>query len=162
MKKNNNTKNGFALYTAVVVTGILILISYVTANLASKELLLSVSGADSHTAFYNTDSGFECAMYWDLKNPNAVPPGSVSAFDANNPAPPPITCNGVSAPITSALDTLGNPTRTFQISLPQGCSTVKVTKFISGVNTGTTLIESRGYNACSGSHRLERGVKIQY
>lgn len=147
-----NKNRGYALYTAIILTGVLILVSYITANLSIKQLLLSVSGADSHVAFYNTDSGLECALYADLQN------GPTSAFDAVSPSPT-ITCNGGTIPLSPGTDASGNPTSTFQLTLSQGCATVTVTKIPS---TATTLIESRGYNVCSGSHKLERGVKIQY
>jgi hypothetical protein len=86
MNKLNQRKNGYALYYAIVLTGILILVAYVTANISIKELALSTAAGDSHTAFYNADTGLECALYWDLQNP-----GGTSAFSSATPGS--ISCN---------------------------------------------------------------------
>src|SRR5579872_6456435 len=94
--QKRNKKRGYALYTAIILTGILILVAYVTANLAVKELLISNASSDSHIAFYNADTGVECAMYWDLKN------GAVSAFDPSTPGS--VNCNGQT--ITSGSQTV--------------------------------------------------------
>jgi len=51
----------------------------------------------------------------------------------------------------------GSGTSTFQIPVGASCAIVTVTK--SGVNT---TIESKGYNTCSGSNRLERAIRITY
>lgn len=153
MTKKNNYKKGYALYTAIILTGVLILVSYVTANISAKELLFSISQADSHLAFYNADTGSECAMYWDVKNPNATPPGSLSAFDVSTSGN--ITCNNQTFTVGGG----GNLTNTFTLNLSQGCATVSVTK---DVVNGTTQIKSYGYNVCPGARRLERGITIIY
>lgn len=88
-QKNVRMNSGYALYFAIIITGLLILISYVTANISIKELSLSTTAADSHTAFYNADAGLECALYWDIKNPGGT--AGLSAFDPSTPAT--ITCN---------------------------------------------------------------------
>ena len=158
-----NKKNGYALYTAIILTGFLILISYVTANLSIKELALSTIAADSHLAFYNADGGIECALYADVKN------GATSAFDINTGGT--VTCNSQS--ITTGSQTVqtsptqssrvggggvSNRTSIFQLNFSQGCAIVSVTKNADG----TTFMQSKGYNSCTGTKRLERGVQIQY
>jgi Tfp pilus assembly protein PilX len=161
-RKGDITNGGYALYTAIILTGMLILVSYATANLSIKELLISVSNADSHIAFYNADSGLECALYSDLQH------GAVSAFDTVTAGT--ITCSGqtittgsqtvATTPSQSSVIGGGGPgsVSIFQITLPNGCAIVAVTKN----NDGSTTIQSYGYNSCSGSRRLERGVEITY
>ena len=157
-RKIKNKRNaGYALYTAIILTSVLILIAYITADISSKELVLSSSSADSHLAFYNADSGVECALYWDVKNPSATPPGSSSGFDATTPDAN-ITCNNTSEPVTPGTDSSGDPTRTFTINFTTGCAVVTVTK---NADLSTT-INSLGYNSCSGSNRLERGITTTY
>lgn len=160
---NRKTKNGYALYTAIMLTSLLFLVAYSTLNIVIKQLELSSIGADSNLAFYNADSGIECAMYWDLKN------GSVSAFATSTAST--ISCNNQSVSTgsqtvstnPSSLSRIGgggnsNPVSIFQINFTRGCAIISVTK-----NTNnTTLIESRGYNSCSGSKRFERGIKVLY
>jgi hypothetical protein len=45
----------------------------------------------------------------------------------------------------------------FQLNFPVGCAIVSVVK-----NSNTTFIQSHGYNSCTGSKRVERGIQIQY
>lgn len=87
--ENKKTKNqkGFALLTAIIITGMLLLVSFVVADLSYKELILTSTGQQSQIAFYMADSGAECALYWDLKN------GPTSAFDPSNNSGS-VTCNG--------------------------------------------------------------------
>jgi Tfp pilus assembly protein PilX len=154
---------GYALYTSMILTSLLFLISYATLNLTLRQFLLSALGSQSHIAFYNADSGIECAMFWDLKN------GPTSAFATTTAGT--ITCNGQNISTGSQTVTTnpsqssriggggaGNPVSIFQLNFTTGCVIVSVTK---NPNT-TTQIESRGYNSCSGSKRYERGIKIQY
>ncbi len=156
-------KKGYALYTAMMLTSLLFLVAYSTLNIVIRQLELSSISSDSNIAFYNADSGVECAMYWDLKN------GSLSAFATSTAGT--ISCNSQSIstgsqtvltnPNTSSRIGGGgssNPVSIFQINFTRGCVVVSVTK-----NTNnTTLIESRGYNACSGNKRFERGIKVLY
>jgi Tfp pilus assembly protein PilX len=161
--KFNFKKNGYALYTAIIVTALFLIISYSVVNLSVRQLALSTLGSESHIAFYNADSGLECAMFWDIKN------GFISSFSTTTSSS--ISCNGQN--ITTGSQTVStnptqssriggggssNPTSIFQVNLTKGCAIVSVTK-----NTnGTTLIESRGYNLCSGNDRYERGIRVQY
>jgi hypothetical protein len=160
---NIKSEKGYALYMAIVLTGILFLVAYYTLNISLRQFLISSVGAESHIAFYNADSGIECAMYWDLKN------GSFSAFDINTSGS--INCNGQT--ITTGSQTVStfpsqssriggggssNPTSIFQISFTKGCAIVEVTK-----NPDlSTVIRSRGYNNCSSGRRYERGQIITY
>jgi hypothetical protein len=128
---NIKSEKGYALYMAIVLTGILFLVAYYTLNISLRQFLISSVGAESHIAFYNADSGIECAMYWDLKN------GSFSAFDINTSGS--INCNGQT--ITTGSQTVStfpsqssriggggssNPTSIFQISFTKGCAIVEV------------------------------------
>ena len=128
-----------------------------------RQFLLTSLGSESHIAFYNADSGLECAMYWDVKN------GPVSAFSTTTAGS--VNCNGQT--VTSGSQTVStvptqpsligggggvSPTSIFQLSLTKGCVIVTVTK---NPDT-TTQIQSRGYNSCSGTNRYERGIKVQY
>ena len=159
MLKTNIKKSGYALYTSIILTGVLILVAYATANLAIKELALSISGAESHIAFYNADSGLECALYGDTKN------GATSVFDVATPGT--LTCNGQSI-VTGSQTVQTSPSissviggaslSVFQLNFSQGCAIVYVNKNANG----TTYINSKGYNTCTTANRLERGVDITY
>ncbi|KKP56173.1 MAG: hypothetical protein UR80_C0037G0004 [Parcubacteria group bacterium GW2011_GWB1_35_5] len=160
-------KKGITLFIAVVIMGILLLISFAVINITLKATLFASSGRDSQYAFFAADAGIECAIYWD------------SAFDiskfATSTSGSPINCagktisNGGAIPGNSNPILIGgggsaNPTSTFYFTLDQGensvasCAIVTVTK-----NTdGSTYIKSRGYNTCDTSNprRIERGIEI--
>ncbi len=149
--KYKNSQSGYALFTSIILTGMLVLIAYATANFSIKQLLLTVSGSESHIAFYTADSGVECAMFWDLKNPTNP---AVSAFEVG--APTAVTCGGSTVTPVQVVNG-GNATSTFQIPVGSSCAVVYVAK--TGSNT---TIESRGYNTCGSGSRFERAVRISY
>ncbi len=160
MSKTKKKNQGFTLLVAVMVTSLLLIVSFVVANVALKQLVISQSSEESQYAFYNAESGMECAIYWDFE-------GGVSQFDIS--APGSVNCN--SQFITTDSQTLPPPavglsrigaaaSSIFSINFTKGCAIVTVTKDVSG----DTTIESTGYNTCvAGSiRRLERGVELTY
>ncbi len=157
---------GFTLIISIVTTSMLLLVSFILVNISLKQLLLAFSGRGSQVAFYAADSGIECALYWDTRNPNAA----TSAFDPSVSGSQ-ISCNNTTistgsqtvSTTTSSLSKIGgggasSPDSFFTFNLPIGCAIVTVKK-----NGATTIIESRGYNTCGTSgRRYERGISIQY
>ncbi|KND48104.1 MAG: hypothetical protein AB201_00700 [Parcubacteria bacterium C7867-006] len=164
--KKINNKRGVTLLIAIVVTSMMLMVSFVVANVALKQLVLADAGVESQYAFYNADSGADCAVYWDIKN------STVSQFATSTAGT--ITCGsntiGVGNPQTvstvpsvSALIGGGgnsNPTSIFQLDFAKGCAIVRVTK----QNNGYTTVDSRGYNTCNTSaiKRYERGITLTY
>lgn len=164
MQKNK----GFTLLVAILTTSMLLLVSFMVANLAFKQLVISYANEESQQAFYAADSGVECAVYQDLNT-------SVSQFATSTPGS--ITCNGQSAittgsqtniPATPSTSRIGgggdaNPTSIFYLTFAKGCAVVQVTKVYSGPIL-TTTINSKGYNTCNTSalRRYERGVTLSY
>ena len=161
--KKSNT--GFTLLISIIVTSMLLIVSFVVVNIALKQLVLANSNEESQYAFYAADSGTECAVYWDLKD------STLSKFDPSTPGT--ISCNGQTistgsqnVPTIPAQPSLvggggnGNRTSIFWLSFTKGCSIVRVTKAADG----TTQIDSRGYNTCDTftSRRFERGVTLSY
>ncbi len=163
MKKNK----GFTLLIAIVVTSMMLIVSFVVANVALKQLVLADAGVESQYAFYNADSGADCAVYWDLKNGNGTSPFATSTGGT-------ISC-GSTGSISSGSQTVStvptqssviggggvsNPTSIFQLNYAKGCAIVRVTK----QNDGYTTVDSRGYNNCDTSSikRYERGITLTY
>lgn len=160
-----NYKRGIALYIAITVTGALVLVSYAIIEIALKQIAISSIGRDSQQAFYAADTGAECAIYWDIKNPTN--PGR-SAFATSTAQT--ITCNyEPSTPLINPQNLnmpVGNTsTSTFRMYFGPDpyCADVTVGKSYSGGNPKTT-IESRGYNTCdtTAPQRVERAVRISY
>jgi hypothetical protein len=173
MKKNK----GFTLLIAIIVTSMLLIVSFVVVNIALKQLILSSAAKESQYAFYAADGGTECAVYWDLAN-ELINNGS-SAFATSTPGK--IDCNhqsigtgGVySLPQT---DFLPGPVRSlvggggsgsvsiFQLNFTKGCAIVKIFKVYDLYGVLKTTIDSRGYNTCdlNATRRFERGVRLTY
>lgn len=158
---------GFTILISVVVTSIMLLVSFVIINVSLKQVLMSSAGVESQYAFYNADSGADCAVYWDLKRLN----NGLSPFSTTTPGS--ISCGGVT--VTTGSQTVNtvpsqqslvggggepNPTSIFQLNYQKGCAIVSVTKRVDGYTT----IDSRGYNNCNVSaiRRYERGIKLTY
>lgn len=140
--------------------GTLLLVSMGMINIAVKQAFLSSASRESQNAFYAADTGAECAIYWDVKNPTGF-----SAFSTSTGST--ISCNadaantsGKTNPVPNVVG--GNSQSTFTMTmLPDPyCATVTVTK----LNDGTTRIESLGYNTCDSSNprRVERAVRVTY
>lgn len=173
---NKKNTKGFTLLIAIVTTSLLLIVSFVVVNIALKQLVLANAAKESQYAFYNADSGTECAVYWDLQGSTT---GAPSEFDLSDTIPPhSIVCNGQPAITTSSqtvnttplqhsiiggTDAATNPdgagTSIFELDFVKGCAIVRVIK--AG---GLTTIDSRGYNDCTigALRRYERGVQLAY
>jgi len=153
--KIKNKKSGFTLFISMIVMGTLLLIATAIVGLALKQSLISSSGRESQYAFYAADSGIECALYWDIKNPSGVSAFSTTTGstifcnrDANNLGNQ-WTVGGSETSVINRINFLPDPY----------CAIVTVTKSPNG----DTTVESLGYNTCaSGSRRVERAVRATY
>ena len=148
MNFKNSQKKGFTLLVSIIVTGMLLVISFAVVNIAYRQLVLSNFNEESQYAFYNADSGTECAVCWDFKN-------NTSYFATTSSSV--INCNGQN--FTVGGGGFGNATSTFTLNLTKGCAVVSV-----GKHNNITIIDSRGYNTCTAGalRRVERGEKLSY
>jgi len=175
-----NRKKGIALLMAMIVTGTLLLIVYSLSSISYKQLILSYTGKESQLAFYAADTGIECALFWDTKNPSSF--SGQSAFSTSTAATS-ISCSGnvISAKpknvptVPQATNTvlggggIRNATSTFHILIDKAlgldgpCAIVRVGKRYTGNQLFTTII-SRGYNTCdiNSDRRLERALRAIY
>ena len=153
-------QKGFTLFVSLVLAGTLLLIASGVISLAVKQSLISSSGRESQLAFYAADSGMECALFWDVKNPE----GEMSAFipQSGSPSGNLISCNQDSNNPLNVWEVGVGETSEFTITfLPDPyCAKVTVTKN----EDGTTLVESKGYNTCdlTNPRRVERAVRATY
>jgi hypothetical protein len=106
--KTLNRNKGFTLLMAIVTTSLLLVVSFMVVNIAFKQLVISSINTESQYAFYNADSGVECATYWDLHDPINSQFSTTSAGS--------ISCAGVS--ISSGGQTV--PTIPSQLSVIGG------------------------------------------
>jgi Tfp pilus assembly protein PilX len=144
---------GFTLFIAIIVMGTLLLVTTGLISLAVRQSLISASGRESQQAFYAADTGMECALYWDVKNPSGI-----SAFSTTTGST--ISCNNSSGQAVG-----GSSQSTFSLNLTpdSSCTSVTVRKSYQG-STLVTSIESKGYNTCdlSNPRRVERAVRAVY
>lgn len=167
-------QKGFAMLFAVLTSSVLLSIGLSIFNLTIKELLLSSSGRESQFAFYASDTGIECALYWDFKGTDIFATSSA----ARTPVPASPDCVNTQGQavqtinIIPTVSDLSSATTQFSLILPnldaQGgsapyCATVTVTKAVVGAIIQTT-IDSRGYNTCSTTdvNRVERAIRVRY
>ena len=150
------TKKGFTLFIAIVTSGALLLISTGIIGLAVKQSFISNAGRESQLAFYAADTGMECALFWDVKNPSGE-----SAFATSTGST--IYCNKDESNQGNEWVVGGNSISTINsiTFFPEPyCTKVVVTKS----DDGTTKIESLGYNSCdlTNPRRVERAVRASY
>lgn len=149
------TQSGISLLLAIIITGTLLLVAATISDITYKQSQLAVENRESQYAFYAADTGAECAIYWDVKNP----PG-YSAFATSTASA--INCNKDSANSANQFVVGGSNTSTFTMTfLPDPyCAKVVVTKNADN----TTQIQSYGYNTCDSAspRRVERAVKVTY
>ena len=162
MQKNHHTQHhgGFALYLAIVISGIVIFIGIAVADISFQEVRLSQSGRDSQYAFYAANTGIECALYWDAQYA-AFPLSSDTAGDLRDP----IYCADQEITPVVAESDENNATTTFSVmginDAPPSCAHVTVGKAstTSGVKT---IIQARGRDNCDGADRVERAIRVTY
>lgn len=152
-KGNLKTKEGgYAILFAIVVVGIISLITIGLSNAAYKQLMLSSVAKDSMKAFYQSDIASECALYAD------------NEFNMLN-IPAELTCGGHLLSFTpNAEETIYelNLTNPENISSLK-CFRINVTKTILD-DYITTKITALGYNICNKANlrTVERAVEVNY
>ncbi|MEK7194060.1 MAG: pilus assembly PilX N-terminal domain-containing protein [Patescibacteria group bacterium] len=145
-------EKGFTLFIAIVITATLLLVSTGIISVAVKEAFLTTANRHSQEAFYAADSGLECALFWDLKNP------SQSAFSLTQTSS--ITCN------QQVFPSVGGPSgqSKFTITFPPGPNCVEVYVIKRAVQIPKTTIEAYGYNTCNlnDPRRVQRAIRVKY
>ena len=139
----------------MLVGGLALAVGIAIYDLTVRELDLSGTATQSQYAIYAADTGAECALYWDVKNPS----GS-SAFDPSTSST--INCNQDANNGGNQWVVGGSSASTFTMTfLPDpSCAIVTVTKLTGNA----TRIESLGYNTCNSesSRRVERAIRATY
>ena len=147
-------RRGFALLIAIILTSVLLAVGIALLDIAYKQVLLASGSKNSQYAFYNADSGLECALYWDQK---------FNAFDYSSPmAAGSIKCSNIA--VQGYSTTKSGSTRTTNFTVPCPGSGTSASVSVYKQSNGTTNIYSNGYNTCvvSSPNRIERGLKAQY
>lgn len=141
---------GFTLLLAVLIVSVLLTISTGFSVFILRELTISVIGGESQKAVFASDSGIECALYWDLVH-SGLPQSAFATSSANI-----ISCAGGNY-------TVGGPSGVSDFTLNfdnTACVDVKVDK----IDYPDTKIESKGHNTCDAGarDRVERAFRVIY
>ncbi len=154
---NTKKNNGFVLLFAIIVTSIILTVSFGISNISLQELNFSTSAKETNEAFYAADVGAECALMNDkVSSTTFLPSGGLGYVE----------CLGEQV----SLETNSATTWSFKLiglgTSEQSCATILVTKDFS-TNPVTTFIDSKGYNKgdneCEFSAtRIERNIKVTY
>jgi len=174
MIKNNK---GFTLLFASLIVSLILSIGLAIARISLSQIILSSAGKESQKAFYNADSGIECALYYEYneRRPDDTPYFATSTISAPLGG---LACAGMNAVNISTEKKSGSATTTTSFSInpptysePTGSYTcnvnnqsfdVKVSKTPNVEYSGAVnvLIEARGYNTCDKTNpkRVERGL----
>jgi hypothetical protein len=145
--KKKELVGGFTLLLAVLITSIILGISVGFSVFVLRELSISAVGRESQRAFFASDSGIECVLYWDLRQfPSAFSTTTTSS----------INCAGSGY-------TVGGPSgiSNFTLNFDNGsCAVVEVDK----TAYPTTVITSHGRNTCNTGdpNRVERALEVTY
>lgn len=145
---------GYAILFAVVVVGIISMITIGLSNAAYKQMILSSVARDSTTAFYQADIGAECALYADNEYNMESPEGT--------------TCAGI--PLSFKFTQVSPEKKSYDLILPQGnndsnkkCFRINVEKTESEILI-STKVQALGYNICNKSNlrTVERAIEVNY
>lgn len=175
---NHGEQRGFALVIAVLVTGVLVAVTYVMFSIGLKQLSLATAGKQSQIAFYAAEAGLECALYLDYVPTDTIfenhtETSTLTRYDitfvprSSNLQTTDLACYGIAETIgATPLQALGGDntvTTTFRVRFPSGndqCADVVVKKSVNEVagngdpnslestDMMVTTVESRGYNIC--------------
>ncbi len=73
-------RRGAILLIAVTVASLVLAIGLGILNLVTKEIILSIYSRESGKAFYASNTGLECALFWDISYSKAEPSWNKSPF----------------------------------------------------------------------------------
>ncbi|NQV88337.1 MAG: pilus assembly PilX N-terminal domain-containing protein [Parcubacteria group bacterium] len=160
-KANKKFVGGFTLFIAITITGLLLLVGLAISNIALKEIILSTTGRESQIAFFASNSGIECALYWDQKKYDQ----HVFATSTWPITPTTIQCGNNNMSVTKTNITQTSVKNDFEFPVTNNSYVhVRVTKDINA--SKNTVIESRGYNTAIGDttnqRKLERAIEVKY
>lgn len=155
------TSKGFVILFAVIISTIIMLISFGIFTVATKSTLLSTNSKEVLAAFYSADSGMECALHM-------IKSGTLTTTGATNPI-----CGSevYAAPSNFPTSALARPITAHQFIVTYasgGCAHVEINQTVSPNTTsaGAAMyiikIYSRGFNRCNVSSAAVGGVLAGY
>jgi len=172
-----NRSAGFTMLFAVLIAGVLMAIGISIFNISIKEVRLSSTARDSNLAFYASDAGRECAIYWDLAaqtklNGTDTNYGFATSTDNSVPinGPDQFACAGKISDFQIVDRTSDKATTKFTLQLGGDldlpyCADVSVAKAKNyDTEAFDVVISSQGHNTCNLTDPIviERGTEARY
>lgn len=132
------------MFTLLIISIIVAIASGVSVSL-SKNLVLSSTARKSQEAFYQADTAGECALFAARYINLNILASSGGSF----------SCGNLNLEVTSNVS---NKYFLFDsIVSDDPCFTIDIDK-----TTSPVVILARGYNICTGTNVVERGLKLSY
>ena len=191
-EKDGRKKNqkGAILLIAVTVASLVLSIGLGILNITSKEIVLSAYNRESGKAFYASNAGIECALFWDISYAKSKPAWTQSPFATSTDSigtyseTEALSCAGqvfnphLSFEDLTVVKGATTATTTFKFStwstshgdpfdINNPCVEVIILKYednTSGIPMIKTKISSFGYNNCDETkkRRVSRGIRVTY
>lgn len=168
MHRSRRHSGGYILLLTILVSSIILSISFGISTIAIKELRISNFLRDSTRAVAAASSGVECALYWDRAAPQNGFPYSIFATSTSYNAPSGLSravCNDgtqdVQLFISDWVVSTETATGTTMFSLSYADGTCVDVTVIKVGNESTTVIGD-GYNTCDASspRRTQREIAV--
>lgn len=149
---------GITMLLVIIISSLVLAISLGISSILLTELGLSGTVKDTLVAFYATDSGVECALYWDVRTPNGFEdPAGLNGLGMN--------CAGQAITL-SFTPSPPSTTTSFTFSPNNYCVKVEVEKIRMNASTTNTRLQSLGENRpCSAPftpRTVQRGIEVKY
>ncbi|MBP6908627.1 MAG: hypothetical protein KBB75_02290 [Candidatus Pacebacteria bacterium] len=167
--KKNNTQNdtrGYALLFTIVIISIISTIAMGLSGTAYKQLVLASVSKDSQSAFYQSDTAVECALYANFKLGGPTESTELSGGTWK--------CGKDNSPLWKDITLYLDTNTVFEGYMygntdpdAPGSNPTKNSCFEFDVNTSNetlTTIRARGYNSCDkrDPKTVEREIEVNY
>lgn len=157
---------GFTILMASLVAGIVLMVTIGALSLATREFQISGITKRSSIAFYNADTGIECAFYHDTVN-TAFPEPTASGLpvEPSDTYADEIWCVGDKRGVSldACADNSGVRSCTYSFAIgPDPAIGVVITKNLSAAEDRWTVIEARGMSGSVLGQRIQRIREYTY
>lgn len=165
-KQYFKTNNGYAMLFTVVVVSIVATIAMGLSGSAYKQVVLSAVAKDSQSAFYQSDTAVECALYADFKLGGPVASTKLSSGSWKCGKDNSLPWKDVTLYLDTQIVTESNY-GFLPFSPDSAGSVVRSSCFEFDVNKSDptkTVVKARGYNNCDkrDPKTVEREIEVNY
>lgn len=170
-KTSYRKKEGFILLLTVLVTSVILAISFSIFRISLKELIMASFLKNSAQAFVAADRGIECALFWDRAPAPANPQGGItySIFATSSAYQVPTNINnatcgdGATRLNTSSWVVSGLTATRGQTTFEIPFSDLTCVQVIVFKNDGDTTVTANGFNNClvSSERKTQRTIQVR-